>query len=114
MNIIKNSMDRASLLYNGGLKEGLAKGEVRANLAITRKMKDKGLPLAEIADITGLPTETIERLYKKRCQSPLPSLILPAVELSLHLRGQYVKGADSHAVAVSQFAYRSRHYGLRP
>jgi predicted transposase/invertase (TIGR01784 family) len=54
MNIIKNSMDHAERSYNAGRAEG--------TLEIARKMKSKGLPLAEIVDITGLSFETIEKL----------------------------------------------------
>ena len=62
MNIIKNSMDRASLLYDGGLAEGLAQGEAKANLEIARKMKNAGRPFSEIEEFTGLPSDTIEKL----------------------------------------------------
>jgi predicted transposase YdaD len=74
MNIMKNRLDRASFLYNGGLEEGLAKGEAKgiaeglaqgetkANLAIARKMKALGDPIEKIHAVTGLPTETVERL----------------------------------------------------
>ena len=55
---------------NGAREEGeeivLQKGEQigreKKATEIARKLKDKGLPLAEIVDITGLPTETINGL----------------------------------------------------
>ena len=66
MNIMKNSMDRASLLYDGGLAEGLAKGEAKgeakANLAIARKMKAMGDSVEKIHAVTGLPSDTVETL----------------------------------------------------
>jgi predicted transposase/invertase (TIGR01784 family) len=70
MNIIKNSMDRASLLYDGGLAEGLAQGkaegiaegEAKANLEIARKMKAMGDSIEKIHAVTGLPSDTIEKL----------------------------------------------------
>jgi predicted transposase YdaD len=62
MNIIKNSMDRASLLYDGGLKEGLAKGEAKANLEIARKMKAMGDSVEKIHAVTGLSPDTVEGL----------------------------------------------------
>jgi len=73
MAILKNSMDRASEIYNArheGIVEGKAEGETagraagkaEANLEIARKMKKKGRPFSEIIEFTGLPTETIEKL----------------------------------------------------
>ena len=45
-----------------GRAEGLAEGEQRTRLENARKMKNKGYPLADIADITGLPMKEIEGL----------------------------------------------------
>jgi predicted transposase/invertase (TIGR01784 family) len=86
---IKNSMDRAERQLAlqkkaeaEGLQEGLEKGLVRGmeeglkkgmekgraeghaekTLEIARRMKNAGRPLNEIAEFTGLPTETIEQL----------------------------------------------------
>ena len=53
----KMEHDRISNL-EGAREEGRAEEKIE----IARKLKDKGLPLAEIVDITGLPTETIERM----------------------------------------------------
>jgi hypothetical protein len=53
MAIMKNSMDRASAIYDG---------KVAANLEIARKMKAAGRPSGEIAEFTGLSTETIADL----------------------------------------------------
>ena len=44
--------------HTAGKAEGLAEGK----LAIARKMKAKGLPVAEIIDITGLAAEAVEQL----------------------------------------------------
>ena len=54
MNIIKNEMDRNERSYDEGQEE--------KTLEIARKMKNKGLPFAEIADITGLSFETIAQM----------------------------------------------------
>ena len=70
MNIMKNSMDRASLLYDGGVEEGLAKGlaegeakgKAEANLAIARKMKAMGESVEKIQALTGLDPQDIEKL----------------------------------------------------
>ena len=62
MNIMKNSMDRASLLYDGGLKEGEEKGRAEEKIEIARKIKAMGDSVEKIHAITGLPTETIEQL----------------------------------------------------
>ena len=45
-----------------GLAEGLAKGEATERLRNAQKMKEKGFPITDIAEITGLSTEEIERL----------------------------------------------------
>ena len=42
--------------------EGEAQGEAKKNLDNARKMKAKGYDTAEIADITGLTIEEIEKL----------------------------------------------------
>ena len=45
-----------------GKEEGLAEGEKKKNLENAKKMKDKGYPITDISDITGLPLEEIEKL----------------------------------------------------
>ena len=45
-----------------GLKEGMAKGQTGKALEIAHKMKDLGLPFAQIAELTGLSLEDIEGL----------------------------------------------------
>jgi len=52
---LKNSMDTS---FNKGRMEGKAE----TNLENARKMKAKGFPIKDIADITGLPEEAIEQL----------------------------------------------------
>lgn len=44
------------------LAQGLAQGREEANIENARKMKAKGFAVADIADITGLSVENIERL----------------------------------------------------
>ena len=44
------------------LAQGLAQGREEANIENARKMKAKGFAVADIADITGLSVEDIERL----------------------------------------------------
>jgi predicted transposase YdaD len=66
MNIIKNSMDRATLLYDGGLKEGeeigLQKGEEKKALEIARNALAEGATPEFVQKITGLDIETISGL----------------------------------------------------
>ena len=69
MAIIKNSMDRASEIYDARLEgleagkaEGIAKGRAETNLEIARRMKKAGKPLSEIEEFTGLPAKTIKAL----------------------------------------------------
>ena len=45
-----------------GLSEGLAEERTEAKLEDARKMKSKGYPIADITEITGLPTEEINNL----------------------------------------------------
>ena len=45
-----------------GLAEGRAEGLAEGKLEIARKMKNRGRPLTEIAEITGLTLEAIEQL----------------------------------------------------
>jgi predicted transposase/invertase (TIGR01784 family) len=45
-----------------GLVKGEARGQAKEKLEIARKMKEIGRPLPEIAEVTGLSPETIERL----------------------------------------------------
>jgi len=59
--IRKAEHDRVSNL-NGAREEGQEEGRAEKALEVARKMKGKGLPLEEIVDITGLPTETIAEL----------------------------------------------------
>ena len=46
-----------------GLEKGRAEGEREKALAIARKMKERGLPLEDIRDLTGLTIEEIGRLH---------------------------------------------------
>jgi predicted transposase/invertase (TIGR01784 family) len=62
MNIMKNSMDRASFLYNGGKAEGKEEGKAEANLETARKMKSAGLSFSKIEEFTGLSSDTINKL----------------------------------------------------
>ena len=45
-----------------GREEGLAEGEYNKAMESARKMKAKGYPIADIADITGLSVEEIDSL----------------------------------------------------
>ena len=49
-----------------GLAEGLAEGKAESRaekLEIARKLKSKGLPMAEIIEITNISTEAAEKLF---------------------------------------------------
>ena len=45
-----------------GRVEGFAEGEAKANHENARRMKTKGYPLEDIAEVTGLSPEEVERL----------------------------------------------------
>ena len=69
MAIMKNSMDRASDIYNArmegmaeGHAEGIAEGETKKNLEIARKMKEIGISSEKIQAVTGLIIEEINSL----------------------------------------------------
>ena len=58
MNIEKNRLERAALLYNSGLAEGEAKGKeigkAEANIEQAQKMKTLGFSAEQIRAITGI------------------------------------------------------------
>ena len=60
---LKNSIDTS---FSKGKMEGIAEGRVEGkketNIVNARKMKAKGYPIDDIADITGLSKEDIERI----------------------------------------------------
>ena len=45
-----------------GRVEGFAEGEAKANRENARRMKTQGYPLEDIAEVTGLSPEEVERL----------------------------------------------------
>ena len=45
-----------------GIEQGIERGREKNKLENAKRMKDKGYPLEEIADITGLSIEEIEKL----------------------------------------------------
>ena len=48
--------------YAKGMKEGRAEGELSKALQIARNMKNKGLPISDISEMTGLGVDEIEKL----------------------------------------------------
>jgi len=56
----KNEIDR-TFAWMGGKAEGKAE----ANLEIARKLKAMGLPIGQIAEVTGLPPEEIEKFQEQ-------------------------------------------------
>jgi predicted transposase/invertase (TIGR01784 family) len=61
MAIMKNSMDRAQMIYDAK-QEGLQAGMAQSTLEIAYKMKKMGDSVEKIHTITGLPIETIEQM----------------------------------------------------
>jgi predicted transposase/invertase (TIGR01784 family) len=61
MAIIKNRLDRGQAEYNAREK-GHAEGHAEKALEIAQKMKKMGLPVAQIAEGTGLSPEAIQKL----------------------------------------------------
>ena len=60
---LKNSMDTSfNKGKEEGREEGREEGKAEAAIASARKMKSKGYPSVDIAEITGLTVEEIERL----------------------------------------------------
>ena len=45
-----------------GLAEGRSEGAAQKQREIAKNMKTKNIPVADIADMTGLPAEEIEKL----------------------------------------------------
>ncbi|MCL1812661.1 MAG: Rpn family recombination-promoting nuclease/putative transposase [Treponema sp.] len=69
MAILKNSMDRASDIYNArlegkeeGLIQGKSEGIAENNLDIARKMKAMGDSTDKIHTVTGIPAEIIDKM----------------------------------------------------
>ena len=61
MAITKNRMELAEKMYHSK-QEGLQEGHAEEKLEIARNLKKMGLPITQIAEGTGLPIETIERI----------------------------------------------------
>ena len=60
---LKNSIDTSfSKGKMEGIAEGRVEGKIETNIVNARKMKAKGYPFDDIADITGLSKEDVERL----------------------------------------------------
>ncbi|MCR5569141.1 MAG: hypothetical protein K6G31_07690 [Paludibacteraceae bacterium] len=60
---LNNCLDTAKRNgHDEGFAEGRAEGEAMKNIEHARKMKAKGYPIADIADITGLSLSEIEKL----------------------------------------------------
>ena len=57
----KYDHDKISAI-NGARREGLQKGNEQGRLEVARKMKEMGLPIAQIAEGTGLSAEAVEQL----------------------------------------------------
>ena len=56
--------------HEKGLKEGHEKGLQEAALAMARKLKASGMPLSQIAEITGLDTPSLEKLNESLDNTP--------------------------------------------
>jgi predicted transposase/invertase (TIGR01784 family) len=55
-------MSTAEMLIEKGKQEGRQEGWKEKERIVAKKMKDKGFPVEEIGDITGLSAEEIEAL----------------------------------------------------
>lgn len=55
-------VDEAAVRYKAGMAKGMEQGMAKANLDTARRMKSKGFPIEDIADLTGLTSREIERL----------------------------------------------------
>ena len=54
MNIEKNRLERAALLYNSGKADGILEGEAKANIEQAQKMKALGFSAEQIHAVTGI------------------------------------------------------------
>ena len=59
---LERRREKASFDMGSRLSGAQRKGEEKKAIEIARKLKDKGLPLAEVVDVTGLPPEFITNL----------------------------------------------------
>lgn len=55
-------VDEAEIRYEIGKEKGREEGIEQANMAIVRRMKEKGFSAQDIADMTGLSPEDINSL----------------------------------------------------
>jgi predicted transposase/invertase (TIGR01784 family) len=65
--LYEKNLDSISLektIVNAAIKKGEAKGEAKEKLATAQRMKAKGYPIGDIAEITGLTQEQIEKLSR--------------------------------------------------
>ncbi|MBQ3628860.1 MAG: Rpn family recombination-promoting nuclease/putative transposase, partial [Bacteroidaceae bacterium] len=63
--LYEKNLDSISLektAIEGATKKGIAEGEAKEKLATAQRMKAKGYPIGDIAEITGLTQEQIEKL----------------------------------------------------
>ena len=54
--------DKEWALQDQGRREGIEQGKLEKNLELAKKMKEKGISLSDIADITNLKIEEVEKL----------------------------------------------------
>ena len=65
--LYEKNLDSISLektAIEGATKKGIAEGEAKEKLATAQRMKAKGYPIGDIAEITGLTQEQIEKLSR--------------------------------------------------
>ena len=62
----EKAMTTAERLINRGREEGFSTGTRKTSLENARKMLDKGYPLKDICEITGLSEEEVRELQEER------------------------------------------------
>ena len=56
------ALSEATSITNSAIRRGMAEGESNSKMEIARKLKSRGRPLEEIAEVTGLSPEAVEKL----------------------------------------------------
>jgi predicted transposase/invertase (TIGR01784 family) len=82
----KRFLDEQAIIMNDVREEGEAKGRAKEKIETARNFKRLGVPIATIAEATGLSVSEIERLKKKKKKTTLPGTPSRAAIVRLRIK----------------------------